>query len=336
LRIELVVPRRVERVGPVYAFAVAADLHHLRTPCIWLAVRVMRAACDAADADRSGELRILRIADIVLTHLAGAPAGDVEKLVIHGEVDVGDQRRHCAKPLQQRRQLLLRRGLGWDRRGLLDVKLAALAPPGPDRAFEICGVDHDAQKAVLANGIMRGTDFQRHLVVGAEIDRLDIAAIPQVPEMDPVAVFVREEIRRHDPVLELRRQSPLARHHIVARQVPPEIIVQFLRTAIDFPSSEDIERLAIHDEDAGRSLGTILASAAEGTDIDAFRPAVDRVGPRVTGLLEDLLRLDDPVNLRLGGIRFGINDVNPGGPDTGDDEVAALEERVRCKRRQSR
>src|SRR5580704_18806723 len=77
LRIELVVPRRVERVGPVYAFAVAADFYHLRTPCIWLAVRVGRAACDAADADRSGELRLLRIADIVLTHLAGAPAGDV-------------------------------------------------------------------------------------------------------------------------------------------------------------------------------------------------------------------------------------------------------------------
>jgi len=154
--------------------------------------------------------------------------------------------------------------------------------------------------------------------------------------MDPVAVFVREEILRHDPVLELRRQSPLARYHVVARQVPPEIMVQFLRTSIDLPSSEDIERLAIHDEDAGRSLGTILAAAAEGADIDAFRPAVDNVGPRVTGLLEYLLRLDDPVNLRLGGIRFGINDVNPGGPDTGDDEVAALEERVRRERRQSR
>src|ERR1700731_986699 len=181
---------------------------------------------------------------------------------------------------------------------------------------------------------MRRTDFQRHLVVGAEIDRLNIAAIPKVPEMDPVAVFVREEILRHDPVLELRRQSPLARYHIVARQVPPEIIVKLLRTAIDLPSPEDIECLAIHDEDAGRSFGTIPASAAEGADIDAFRAAVDRVGPRITGLPEDLLRLDDLVNRRLGGIRFGINDVNPGGPDTRDDEVAALEKRVRCKRRQ--
>jgi hypothetical protein len=55
------------------------------------------------------------------------------------------------KPLQKRRQLLLRRRLGRDRRRLLDVKLAALAPPGPDRAFEVGGVDHDAEEAVFAN-----------------------------------------------------------------------------------------------------------------------------------------------------------------------------------------
>src|ERR1700730_9194048 len=36
---ELVVPRRVERVGPVDPLAVAANLDHLRTACIYLAVR---------------------------------------------------------------------------------------------------------------------------------------------------------------------------------------------------------------------------------------------------------------------------------------------------------
>src|SRR3981189_733869 len=69
LRIELVVPGRVERVGPVYAFAVAADFDHRRPAGIGLAVRMWRAACDAADVDRSGKLRLAGIADIVLTHL---------------------------------------------------------------------------------------------------------------------------------------------------------------------------------------------------------------------------------------------------------------------------
>ena len=131
-------------------------------------------------------------------------------------------------------------------------------------------------------------------------------------------------------------RRPLARHHVIARQVPPEIIVQFLRTAIDLPPSEDLEGLAVHDEDAGRSIGTILATAAERADVDAFRPAVNRVRPRVAGLLEDLLGLDDLVNLRLRGIRFGIHDVNSRGADAGDDEVAPLEECVPGERRQSR
>src|SRR4029450_12218197 len=67
---------------------------------------------------------------------AGSPAGDVEEPVIHGKVDVGHQRRHCAKPLQEGRQLVLGRRLGRDRRRLLDVELAAFAPPGPDRAVD--------------------------------------------------------------------------------------------------------------------------------------------------------------------------------------------------------
>src|SRR5947207_14152920 len=83
LRIELVVPRRVERVGPVDPFAVAADLDHLGAACIGLAIRMRRTAYITAGADRSGELRLSGIGDIVLTHLAGAPTGDVEKLAIH-------------------------------------------------------------------------------------------------------------------------------------------------------------------------------------------------------------------------------------------------------------
>ena len=50
-----------------------------------------------------------------------------------------------------------------------------------------------------------------------------------------------------------------------------------LRAAIDFPPPKNIERLAIHDEDARGPFGTILAAAAERADINAFRSAMDRV-----------------------------------------------------------
>jgi len=33
---------------------------------------------------------------------------------------------------------------------------------------------HDAHEPVLANGIVRGPHLERHLVVGAEIERLDV------------------------------------------------------------------------------------------------------------------------------------------------------------------
>src|SRR5438874_7573361 len=169
-------------------------------------------------------------------------------------------------------------------------------------------------------------------MVCAEIDGLDVSPRPQIPEVDPMTVFVGQQILRHDSVLELRRQRPLARHHVIAWQIPPEVIVQLLRTAIELPPPEDIERLAIHDEDAGRSVGSGLAAAAEGTDIDTFRPAVDGVGPRVAGLVEDFLRLDDLVNPGLSGIGLGVDDVNPGGANAGNNEVAALEEGVWSER----
>src|SRR6202022_4544447 len=91
--------------------------------------------------------------------------------------------------------------------------------------------------------IVSGAHLQCHLMIGAEIDRLDVSPRPKIPEVDPMAIFVREEILRHDSVLELRRQPPLARHHVVAWQVPPEVIVQRLGTATDLPASADIECL---------------------------------------------------------------------------------------------
>src|ERR1700687_2704282 len=173
-------------------------------------------------------------------------------------------------------------------------------------------------------------------MVGTEIDRLNVTPGSEIPEVDPMAVLVREKILRHDPVLELRRQPPLARHHVVAWQIPPEVIVQVLGTTIDLPASENIECLTVHNEDAGRPIGTILAAATKGADVNAFRPAVDRVGPRVAGLFKDLLGLNNLVNLRFGGVRFRIHDINARGPDPGDYKVSSLEERAPRERRQRR
>ena len=176
------------------------------------------------------------------------------------------------------------------------MELAALAPPGPDRAFEVGGVDDHAEEAVFLDRIVRRADLQRHLVVGAQVDGLHVAARAQIPEMEPVAVFVGEQVLGHDAVLELRRQPPFAGHHVVARQVPPEIVVLLLRPAVDLPAADHVEGFAVHDEDARRPVGAVRAAAAQGGDVDALRPAMDGVRARIAGLPEHLLRLDDLVD----------------------------------------
>src|SRR5215510_2929127 len=165
-------------------------------------------------------------------------------------------------------------------------------------------------------------------MVGTKIDRLDVAPRPEIPEVDAMAVLVCEQVLGHDSILELRRQPPLARHHVIAWQVPPEIVVQGLGSAINLPASEDVKVLAVHDEDARRSIGAGLTAAPERADVDPVRTAMDSVRPRVAGLLEYLLRLDHLVNLWLGGIGFCVDDIDTRGAQPRDDQVAPLEECV--------
>ena len=116
VRIELLVPGAIERVGEVDPPPVAADFHHLRAA-------VQRLSRTASDAPRAGRCR--RASRPVSFGLNGsetsycrssprAPAGDVQEPVVEREIDVGDQRRHGLEALQQRRQLFGIGGLGGD------------------------------------------------------------------------------------------------------------------------------------------------------------------------------------------------------------------------------
>ena len=154
--------------------------------------------------------------------------------------------------------------------------------------------------------------------------------------MDLMAIAVAEQVFGHDAVLELRRQPPLARHHVVARQVPPEIIVELLCSPIDLPAPEYLEGFAVHDEHAGRTVGAVRARAPERADVDALGAAMDRVGPRVPGLAEVFLRLNHLVQLGLRRMRVGVDDVDARRAQTGDDQEPAPEEGVAREGRKGR
>src|SRR6516164_5190863 len=98
--------------------------------------------------------------------------------------------------------------------------------------------------------------------------------------------------------------------------------MQVLWSAIDLPAAEDVKCLAVHDEHTRGSIGAIFPAAAERADIDAFRAAMNRVWPRVSGLLEHLLGFDDLVNPCFRRIGLCIHDINPRGAESRNDQKA--------------
>src|SRR3954453_11833844 len=101
---------------------------------------------------------------------------------------------------------------------------------------------------------MRRPQLEDELMLGAEIELLQVLALVQVPEVQLVPVLPAEQHLGHEAVLEGSRQSPLARHHGVVAEVPPAVIGELLRSAVDLPASERLEVLGIYDEDAARRL----------------------------------------------------------------------------------
>ena len=90
--IELFIPGRVERIGEVDAFSIAAYFDHLR-PTLQRLLGSCRMRClphNSTDLHRAGLFGIERIGNIILQHLSGPPAGDVEKAIVEREIDVGD------------------------------------------------------------------------------------------------------------------------------------------------------------------------------------------------------------------------------------------------------
>ena len=126
---------------------------------------------------------------------------------------------------------------------------------------------------------MSGTHFQRHLVIGTKIDGLNISSSTEIPEVDPMTILVGGSRSSGTiPFSNCGGNAHLARHHVVARQVPPEVIVQGLPgLLIDFPPPEDLQIcFTVHDEvtPGGPSVPS-LPPPPSVLDVNAFRPAVN-------------------------------------------------------------
>ena len=88
---------------------------------------------------------------------------------------------------------------------------------------------------------MRRPQLENQLVLFAEIDLLQVLALGEVPEVQAAAVFAAEQDLRHQSIFERVGRAPFARHHGVEAEVPPGVVGELLRAAIDFPAAERLE-----------------------------------------------------------------------------------------------
>ncbi len=109
-------------------------------------------------------------------------------------------------------------------------------------------------------------------------------------------------------------------------EVPPEIVGKILRAAVDFPAAENVERIVVEDENAARA---VAGNGADGVDINAVGAAVDGVNAGITRARSDFFRLNDFDDLRLARIGLDVEDVDTRRAKAGDDEIAALDVRMR-------
>lgn len=151
-----------------------------------------------------------RIGHVVLQHLSGPPAGDVEKPIIKGEVDVSDQGRHSFETLEQGRELFGISRLGGDLDNLADLPFAGFVVPKPDRGTQILQRNHYTNEPVGFPWIMSRPHLEDHLLLLAQIKRLHVTPLAQVPDVQVVSVSALKELFRHDAVFDLPRRAPLA------------------------------------------------------------------------------------------------------------------------------
>ncbi len=207
------------------------------------------------------------------------------------------------------------------------------AGPQPDRRRQVGGRGDDADEPVALVRVVRRAQLEHHLVLRAEVDLLHVLARGEVPDVQLVAVLVAEQQLADEAVLDHVRRAPLRGDDGAEVQVPPEVVGQLLRSAVGLPLALDREVLVVEQEHAA---GPVALRVAERGDVDAVGAAVDRVRAAVAGLAGDLLGLDHLDELGLPRVLLDVEDVDPRGAQAGDEQVAALDVRVRGPRAQRR
>ena len=154
---------------------------------------------------------------------------------------------------------------------------------------------------------MRRPQLENQLMLRSEIDLLQVFAPVEIPEVQLVAVFPGEQMLGHEAVLEHIRRAPLAGYHRVVPEMPPHVVGELLRSAIDLPATEHVKGFVIHQQDAA---GRFSFGVAQRADVDPIWAAMDRVRTSVSRPIDDLCGLDGSYDSRIIGIGLRVEDMN--------------------------
>ena len=134
--------------------------------------------------------------------------------------------------------------------------------PQPHRRRQILDADHHPHEAERLGRVVGRAQLEHHLVLVTEVDALGQLPLGHAPEVHVVPELAAEQILGVEPVLDHRRRRPLRRQHRVVLQVPPHVVGEELRSAVQLPRSDDLERVVVDQRDAA---GTVVAVGAAQT-----------------------------------------------------------------------
>src|SRR5436190_7716951 len=158
----------------------------------------------------------------------------------------------------------------------------------------------------------------------------------QIPDMHLMSISAGEKQVRLQSVFDHIRCAPFAAQQSVEPQMPPEIVVQKLRTSVHLPLTQDFERLTIEHENSARP---VAIGGSKGTHVNPFRSTVNRVRTRIISAGKNFFRLDHFHDLRFSRIGLDVDDVNARRANSRHNKVTTLDVgvgRIGAKRRTAR
>ena len=153
-----------------------------------------------------------------------------------------------------------------------------------------------------------------------------MAALAQVPQMQRVTVLAAEQQIGLHSIFDHFRRAPFAGDRNVVAEMPPEVVGQVLRSAVDLPAAEHVDALMVEQKE---SAGTVAVGSTQRAHIDRVGAAMNRMRPAVTGARGEFFGFDRLDDLRVARIGFRINHVDARRTQPGHDQVTALDVRMR-------